>query len=113
MATPSAPNRIVRGSTLAALSLLATVAIAQQPVKPPNQQSDTELNTVTVEAQRESLKRQVRTFVSAITMQRFGDSSRAGKSRRQFARKWLDCPAMMVNSSWLAYRESRVLPARR
>ena len=69
-----AHRRTVCAMPLAALSLLVTVAIAQQPIKPPDQQSDTELNTVTVEAQRESLKRQVRTFVSAITMQRFGDS---------------------------------------
>jgi len=54
--------------------LLATSAAAEPPAKPPEQRSETELNTVTVEAQRASLERQVRTFVSAIAMQRFGDS---------------------------------------
>jgi hypothetical protein len=45
---------------LAALSLLATLAIAGEPVKPSDPQSDTTLNTVTVEAQQQTLKRQVK-----------------------------------------------------
>jgi hypothetical protein len=70
----SAANCAVRGMALATLSLLATVAIAGLAVKSSDQESAPELNTITVEAQRESLKRQVRTFVSAIAVQRFGDS---------------------------------------
>ena len=70
----SAPKRAFQGMALTALLLVAGLAPAEPPVKPSDKQSDTELNTVTVEAQRESLKRQVRTFVSAIAAQRFGDS---------------------------------------
>jgi hypothetical protein len=76
----SAPNRVIHAMALTALSLLAAIAIAESPVKPSDPQSDTKLNTITVEAQRETLERQVRTFVSAIAMQRFGDSlARWGK----------------------------------
>lgn len=56
------------------LSLSAAIAAAEPQAKPPEQQSDAKLNTITVEAQRESLKRQVSTFVSSIAAQRFGDS---------------------------------------
>lgn len=66
-----ASSRATPSLALAALSVLATLAIAEQS---PDQQSDNKLSTITVEAQRESLQRQVRTFVSAIAMQRFGDS---------------------------------------
>jgi hypothetical protein len=59
---------------LAALSLLSTLAIADQPVKPSDQQSDTKLNTVTVEAQRQTLKRQVSAFVSAIAVAPFTET---------------------------------------
>ena len=48
--------------------MLATLAIADQPVKPSDQQSDTKLNTVTVEAQRQTLERQVSAFVSAMAV---------------------------------------------
>jgi hypothetical protein len=70
----------------AVLTLLALTAVAQTPPiaqssdETPEQQSKTDVTTITVEAQRQSLKRQVRTFVSAIAMQRFGDSlARWGK----------------------------------
>lgn len=66
--------RLRRRLSAAALSLLGTLAIADQPVKPPDQQSDTKLNTITVEAQRQTLERQVSAFVSAIAMKRFDDS---------------------------------------
>jgi hypothetical protein len=59
---------------LVALLLLATTIKAEPPAKPPEQRTETELNTITVESQRASLERQARTFVSAIAMQRFGDS---------------------------------------
>jgi hypothetical protein len=65
---------MIRSMALAALSLLATLASAEQPAKPSVQESDTKLNTVTVEAQRQTLKRQVNSFVSAIAMQRFDDT---------------------------------------
>lgn len=67
---PLPPHRVIKGFSLAVWSLLATVVIAEQPVRPSDQYPD----TITVEAQRQSLERQVRTFVSAIAMQRFGDS---------------------------------------
>ena len=67
-------SRMIHSIALGALSLLAALAAAEEPAKPPEQQSDTKLSTVTVEAQRESLERQVGTFVSGIAMQRFGDS---------------------------------------
>jgi hypothetical protein len=65
---------VIRGIALTAPLLLAAIATAQTPAIPPDQRTNSKLNTITVEAQRESLKRQVRTFVSAIAMQRFGDS---------------------------------------
>jgi hypothetical protein len=63
----------------AVLMLLASPAVAQTPPTTPSektqeQQAKSDVTTITVEAQRESLKRQVRTFVSAIAAQRFGDS---------------------------------------
>lgn len=64
----------------AILTLLALFAAAQTPPTAQSshetreQQAKPDVTTITVEAQRESLKRQVRTFVSAIAMQRFGDS---------------------------------------
>ena len=74
MATLSAPNRMIRSLTLAALSLLATVTIAGQETKSPDQQSDTKLNTVTVEAQRATLEKRIRTFVSAIAVAPYQES---------------------------------------
>jgi hypothetical protein len=53
---------------MAVLLLLATLAIAEQPVKPSDQQSNAELNTITVQSQRQTLKRQVSAFVSAIAV---------------------------------------------
>ena len=68
-----------RAAAMALLTILACASLAQIPSiaqssdeKP--QASKTELNSITVEAQRESLKRRVSTFVSAIATQRFGDS---------------------------------------
>lgn len=64
----------------AVLMLFASPAVAQtSPTtqslnKTQEQRAKSDVTTITVEAQRESLKRQVRTFVSAIAMQRFGDS---------------------------------------
>ena len=72
-------NNALRGATSVVLTLLVSATVAQvpAPAQPSSETSDpqtkTELNTITVEAQRESLKRQVRTFVSAIAAQRFGD----------------------------------------
>lgn len=68
MATLSAPNRMIRSLTLAAFSLLATVTIAGQEAESADQQSDTKLNTITVEAQRATLEKRIRTFVSAIAV---------------------------------------------
>jgi hypothetical protein len=76
----------------AVLTLLASTAVAQtRPIaqstdETPEQQTKTDVTTVTVEAQRESIKRQVRTFVSAIAMQRFGDS------RARWEKPTLLCP---------------------
>jgi hypothetical protein len=67
-------RRATPSMALAALSLVATLAIAGQPVKPSDQESDTKLNTVTVEAQRQTLEREVGAFVSAIAMKHFDDS---------------------------------------
>ena len=67
-------NRSFSCYALAALLLLTTVAIAEPPVKPSNPQSDTKLNTVTIEAQRQTLERQVDAFVSPIARKRFDDS---------------------------------------
>jgi len=67
-------SRPPRSLALIALSLLTSLAIADQPVSPSDRQSDAKLNTVTVEAQRQTLERQVNSFVSAIAMQRFDDS---------------------------------------
>jgi hypothetical protein len=62
----SAPNggRMV----LAAMSLLARLAFAGQPVEPSDQQSNTRLDSVTVQARRETLERQVSAFLSAISI---------------------------------------------
>jgi hypothetical protein len=54
--------------------MLATVAIAVPTAQPPDQQSTAELNTITVEAQRDTLKRKIRTFVSEIAVAPFEDS---------------------------------------
>ena len=70
----SASDRPTRSLALIALSLLTMLAIADQPAKPSDQQSETNLNTVTVEAQRPTLERQASAFVSAIAMKRFDDS---------------------------------------
>ena len=67
-------RRATCSTALIALSLLPALAIAEQPVKPSDQESDTKLNAVTVEAQRQTLARQVDSFVSAIAMKRFDDS---------------------------------------
>jgi hypothetical protein len=67
-------RRATPSMALAALSLLATLAIAGQPVKPSDQESDPKLNAVTVEAQRQTLEREVGAFVSAIAMKHFDDS---------------------------------------
>lgn len=70
----------IRRATTAVLTLIAsavvaqTATLAQSSYETPEQRSKADLATVTVEAQRESLKRQVRAFVSAIAAQRFGDS---------------------------------------
>jgi hypothetical protein len=70
----------IRRATTAVLTLFASAVVAQTPsiaqssYEAPEQQSKADLATITVEAQRESLKRQVRTFVSAIAAQRFRDS---------------------------------------
>jgi hypothetical protein len=74
LTTLSAPNRMIRSLTLAALSLLATVTIAGQEAKSPDQQSDTRLNTITVEAQRATLEKRIRTFVSAIAVAPYQES---------------------------------------
>jgi hypothetical protein len=64
----------------AVLTLIALTAMAETPPtaqssdETPEHQTKTDVTTITVEAQRESLKRQVMTFVSAIAAQRFGDS---------------------------------------
>lgn len=68
MATLLAPNRMIRSLTLAAFSLLTTVTSAGQEAKSPDQQSDTKLNTITVEAQRATLEKRIKTFVSAIAV---------------------------------------------
>jgi hypothetical protein len=62
-------RRAIVRITLAALLLLAAVAPAQ-PLKPSPPQSETELNTLTVEAERNraTLERRVNTFVSSITI---------------------------------------------
>jgi hypothetical protein len=65
---------MIRSLTLAALSLLATVTIAGQEAKSPDQQSDTRLNTITVEAQRATLEKRIRTFVSAIAVAPYQES---------------------------------------
>jgi hypothetical protein len=61
---------------LAVLSLLATFTIAGEPVKPPKQQPETELNTITVEAARDRalLEHRVDKFVYGITVTPFEDS---------------------------------------
>jgi hypothetical protein len=70
----------IRRAMTAVLILFASAVVAQTPTiaqssyEAPEQQSKADLATITVEAQRESLKRQVCTFVSAIAAQRFGDS---------------------------------------
>lgn len=83
MATIPAKLAIVAAAsivTAAVPTLLASAAVAETPpiAQSSNEtldpQSKTDLNTITVEAERASLKRRVRTFVSAIAMQRFGDS---------------------------------------
>jgi hypothetical protein len=58
----------------AAFSLLATVAIAGPPVQSPDQHSIAELSTITVEAQRETLKRKVGAFISEIAVAPYEDS---------------------------------------
>jgi hypothetical protein len=60
---------VARSTALTALSLLATIAIAEPPTRPPDQQTATELNTITVEAPRDraTIERRVNTFVSGIT----------------------------------------------
>jgi hypothetical protein len=65
-----APGR----AALAALLLLSTSVKAEPPARPSDPQSDTKLNTVTIEAQRQTLERQVGAFVSAIARKRFDDS---------------------------------------
>ena len=59
---------------LAGLSLLATVAIAGEPLKAPDQQSDAKLNTITVQAQRQTLEHQVSAFVSAIAVAPYSET---------------------------------------
>jgi hypothetical protein len=61
---------VVRGMVLSFLSLLAAVAIAEPQAKSPGQQSGTELNSITVEAERDraTLERRLNTFVSSITV---------------------------------------------
>jgi hypothetical protein len=61
---------------LTALSLLAAVATAGPPAKPPEQQSGTELSSITIEAERDraKLERRVKTFVSGITTAPYQDS---------------------------------------
>jgi hypothetical protein len=60
----------VRCVTPTALSLLAAVAMAKEPAKPPDQKSDTELSTITVEAERDraAVERRINTFVSEIAV---------------------------------------------
>jgi hypothetical protein len=51
------------------LSLLAAIAAAEPQAKPPEPRSESELQSVTVEAQRNRamLEQRVKTFVSGIT----------------------------------------------
>jgi hypothetical protein len=67
-----APGRVA----LLALLLLATSVKAEPPAKPSEQQSETELNTITVEAARNRaiLEHRVDKFVYGITVTPFGDS---------------------------------------
>jgi len=67
-------NRRTGTAALVLLSLLAAVATAEPPAKSHDQQSNTELNTITVEAQRETLERKVRAFVSAIAVAPYQES---------------------------------------
>ncbi|HEY6618554.1 MAG TPA: hypothetical protein VIY68_03325, partial [Steroidobacteraceae bacterium] len=71
---PSRAEAMALLTILACASLAQTPSIAQSSDEKPQPLSKTELNSITVEAQRESLKRRVSTFVSAIATQRFGDS---------------------------------------
>lgn len=63
-------SAVVRRMVFSILSLLAAAALAEPPANPPARQSETELNTITVEAARDRaiLERRVNTFVSGITM---------------------------------------------
>jgi hypothetical protein len=63
-------SAVVRRMVFSILSLLAAVALAEPPAKLPDRQSETELNTITVEAARDRaiLERRVNTFVSGITV---------------------------------------------
>lgn len=67
-----APGR----AALVALLLLATSVKAEPPAKPPKQQSETELNTITVEGARDRdvLEHRVDKFVYGITVKPFDDS---------------------------------------
>jgi hypothetical protein len=59
-----------------ALFLVVAVARAQSPVNPSTQQSDSELNTITVQAERDRaiLERRVNTFVSSVTIAPYQES---------------------------------------
>jgi len=65
-----------RVAPAAALALLAASSPAEPPTTSPQQQSRTELNTITVEARRDRaiLERRVNTFVSGITTAPYQDS---------------------------------------
>ena len=67
-------NRTTGSVALVLLSWLAALATAEPPAKFHDQQSATELNTITVEAQRETLERKVRAFVSAIAVAPYEES---------------------------------------
>ncbi len=70
-----APDRRIRCASLAAFSLLATVATAAPP-EPSPQESESKLKTIIVEGKRDraTLERRVKTFVSGITKVPFEDS---------------------------------------
>ena len=61
---------------LIASFLVVAVARAQSTVKPSTQQSDSELNTITVQAERDRaiLERRVNTFVSSVTIAPYQES---------------------------------------
>jgi hypothetical protein len=72
----AAPNCAIGIVALSASLLLAAVATAQVPNNPSTQQSQTELSTITVEAERDRavLERRVNTFVSGITVAPYQES---------------------------------------